>query len=327
MIAERFSPSDIESLVRIAATLADSPAAAGLSQPYRELSSRARTELVAQATGDPSPAVSALLGPRPGEQIWQLRIWNRHADETAPYSTEGVAIAELADHVRGSWDNLSSQEGIPEQPPADNVKAIELYYGRGRGDRPDEGYDLYAEDLTRPQRSRLVPLDFDFPGAAEADALNRAAVFHPADEYGPACVEVAGVVVFTYLDPVDGAVRVSVHLDSADPEHVVRPDDTVPLRIVVEDTVVLDDSTARAPHPTVLEELLAGGDNGQKTAIRSAAVSAGLMWACPLCQWINPRAATCCEGPSGCRNSKPSAWSPQGAAAIAGPVLALERTR
>ncbi|MFE3558399.1 hypothetical protein ACFXKW_26585 [Streptomyces sp. NPDC059193] len=327
MIAERFSPSDIESLVRIAATLADSPATASLAPSYRELASLARTELVTQATGNSSPAISALLGPRPGEQIWQLRIWSRHADETAAYSTEGAAIAELANHVRGSWDNLSGREGIPEQPPADNIKAIELYYGRGRGDRPDEGYDLYAEDLTRPQRSRLVPLAFDFPGAAEADALNRAAVFHPADEDGPACVEVAGVVVFTYLDPVDGAVRVSVHLDSADPEHVVRPDDTVPLRIVVEDTVVLDDSTARAPHPTVLEELLAAADDGQRAAIRLVAVSAGLMWECPLCQWANPRAATCCEGPSGCRSSKPSAWNPQGAAPIAAPYLALESTR
>ncbi|WP_214902504.1 hypothetical protein [Streptomyces sp. ISL-99] len=49
----------------------------------------------------------------------------------------------------------------------------------------------------------------------------------------------------------------------------------MPLRVVVEDTVVLDDSNTRAPRPTVLEELLASADTQQKAVIVTAAVSAG----------------------------------------------------
>jgi hypothetical protein len=327
MIAERFSPTDIERLVRVAGTLADSPAAADLSQPDRELAVRARTEILAQATGRSGTAISKLLGPRPGEQVWLLRMWSSHEDDTIPYSSEAAALAELARHARGNWDNLYGKPGVPEEPPADDAEAVELYYGPDRNARPSEGYGLYEEDVVRPQRSRIVPLNFAFPGASEADALNRAAVFHSADDDGPACIEVAGVLAFLYLDSEDGVVRISVHLDSADPEYVVRPDDTVPLRVVVEDTVVLDDGPGRAPHPTVLEELLAGANTGQKSAIYAAAFAAGLMWQCPACRWTNPRAATGCEGPGNCRTAKPPAGSEQAAALPQGPAPALEGPR
>ncbi|WP_328373010.1 hypothetical protein OG800_49505 (plasmid) [Streptomyces sp. NBC_00445] len=327
MIAERFSPSEVERLVRVAGTLADSQAAVELSQPDRELAARARTEILAQATGRSSPAISKLLGPRPGEQVWLLRMWNSHEDDTIPYATKAAALAELASHARESWDNLYDQPGVPEQPPADDAEAVELYYGPDGNARPSEGFELYEEEVVRPQRSRIVPLNFAFPGASEADALNRAAVFHAADDDGPGCIEEVGILVFLYLDSEDGVVRISVHLDSADPELVVRPDGTVPLRVVVEDTVVLDDGPGRAPHPTVLEELLAGADASQQAAIHAAAVAAGLMWLCPTCQWTNPRAATGCEGPANCRTPKPPTGSQQAATLPHEPTPVLEGPR
>lgn len=324
MITATFSPPDVERLGRIAGTLANSPAAADLSKPDRELAARACTEILAQATGRHSPALSTILGTRPGEQVWLLRMWNSQGDSTVPYATEAAALAELASYARESWENLYDQPGVPKQPPAGDAEVVELYYGPDRNARPSEGFELYAAEVVRSRRSRIVPLDFAFPGAAQADALNRAAVFHAADDDGPACIEVAGVLAFAYLDPEDGVVRISVHLDSADAEHVVRPDGTVPLRVVVEGTIVLDDGPGRAPHPTVLEELLAGADTGQKTAICAAAVTAGLMWRCPACRWTNPRAATCCEGPGNCRTAAPSAEREQAAALPPAPVFVLE---
>lgn len=314
MITATFSPCDVERLVRIAGALADSPAAAELSAPDRELAARARTEILAQAAGRLSPARTALLGPRPGEQVWLLRMWSSHEDSTVPYATKAAALAELARYARGCWDNLHGQPGVPECPPPDDAEAVEFYFGCDGNARPNEGYELYAAEVVRARRSRFVPLDFDFPDAAEAQALNRAAVFHAADDDGPACMEVVGVLTSAYLDHEGGVVQISVHLDNADAEHVVRPDGTVPLRVVVENTVLLDDGPTRAFRPTVLEELLASADTGQKAAIYAAAVTAGLMWSCPSCRWINPRAAAGCEGPGNCRTAAPPTGSESAAA-------------
>ncbi|MFD8947730.1 hypothetical protein ACFV0B_02565 [Streptomyces xanthophaeus] len=324
VLAERFRPFEIESLLRIAGTLALSPAAAELPAPYRELAHRAHAEIVAEATGARSRAVSAVLGPRPGQQVWMLRIWTRHEDTTAPYATEGAALAELATHVRGSWDSVGGQGDVPEEPPADDAEAIDLYYGPDGDAVPEQGFALYCEEIGQAQRSRLAPLNFAFPDAAVAEGLNRAAVFYAADDQGPSCIEVAGVLVFGYLDATDGVVRVSVHLDSADSEHVVRPDGTVPLRVVVEDTVVFDDSNHYAPHPPVLEQLLDAADPEQQAVISTVAVSAGLMWSCPSCEWPNPRATERCERP-GC--GRKSAIGSRAAALDPAPVLALEGPR
>jgi hypothetical protein len=327
MLAERFRPSDLESLVRIAGALAHSPAAAELASPCRELAQRVHSEIVAETADRRSPAVSAILGPRPGEQVWMLRIWTRHEDATAPYATKGAALAELAAHVRGSWDNVCGQGDVPDEPPAGDAEAVDLYYGPDGNGRPDEGFELYSGEIGRQQRSRVVPLNFVFPDAVTAEGLNRGAVFYAADDDGPSCIEVAGVLVFGYLDAKDGVVRVSVHLDSADPDHVVRPDGTVPLRVVVEDTVVYDDSNHYAPHPTVLEQLLDAADLEQRAVISSVAVSAGLMWSCPDCQWANPRATERCERPGCGRKVKAGGIGSQAAALTSAPDLALEGPR
>ncbi|MCL3999167.1 hypothetical protein [Streptomyces lavenduligriseus] len=327
MLAERFRPSEIESLVRIAGALADSPAATGLPPHYRELAQRVHAEIVDEAADRRSPAVSAVLGPRPGEQVWMLRIWTRHEDTTAPYATKGAALAELAAHVRSSWDNVCGQGDVPDEPPADDAEAIDLYYGPDGNGRPEEGFELYPGEIGRQQRSRVVPLKFVFPDAMTAEGLNRGAVFYAADDDGPSCIEVAGVLVFGYLDAEDGVVRVSVHLDSADPDHVVRPDGTVPLRVVVEDTVVYDDSNRYAPHPPVLEQLLDAAAEEQRVVISSVAVSAGLMWSCPDCQWANPRATERCERPGCGRRVKAAAIGSQAAALTPTPALVLEGPR
>ncbi|MFJ7258312.1 hypothetical protein ACIQWV_38775 [Streptomyces sp. NPDC098085] len=327
MLAERYRPSDIEKLVRVAGALAHSPAAAELPQQYRELAQHVHAEIVAEAAGPRSPAVSAFLAPRPGEQVWMLRIWTRHEDTTAPHTTKGAALAELATHVRSNWANVGGQGDMPDEPPTDDAEAVDLYYGANGDAVPDQGFELYSEEMGRPQRSRIVPLDFVFPDVVTADGLNRGAVFYAADDDGPSCIEVVGVLVFGYVDAEDGVVRVSVHCDSADPEHVVRRDGTVPLRVVVEDTVVLDDSNHYAPHPIVLEQLLDAADPEQRDLIHSVAVSAGLMWSCPDCQWPNPQATERCERPGCGRKVKAAAIGSHAAALAPAPAFALEGPR
>ncbi|MEV5400799.1 hypothetical protein AB0N26_32430 [Streptomyces cellulosae] len=66
---------------------------------------------------------------------------------------------------------------------------------------------------------------FRFPDEDVCAKVNSAAVFHPmagpGDE-GLPCIEIAGVLVFAYLDADIQAVRVSVHLDTTD-ELLVQP--------------------------------------------------------------------------------------------------------
>ncbi|MFE3230897.1 hypothetical protein ACFXKJ_02205, partial [Kitasatospora indigofera] len=64
------------------------------------------------------------------------------------------ALADLATYVRGVWDNLVGEEGIPDQPPTDDREAVRLYYGPERDGRPDEGYDLYAAPGPRHRLAR-----------------------------------------------------------------------------------------------------------------------------------------------------------------------------
>ncbi|MFF7987836.1 hypothetical protein ACFZDK_53925 [Streptomyces sp. NPDC007901] len=254
----------------------------------------------------PAPAV-AHIPPRPPGQAWVLRRWDRHGDGIALFTDEDCALAELARHARGNWENLLGDDTAPDEPPSDDRAAVDLYYGPDRDNLPDEGYSLGAAAISRRGRPRIVPFVFQFPDAAACERASHAAVFHPAIHGAPPCLEVDGVLVFAYLDPQVGAVRVSVHLDSA-PDHLVRSDGTVPLRVKVEDTIVLDDSNAEgAPRPPLLDALLSAADAVRipKEPIVAAALAAGVLWRCPACQWDNPAAATCCEGPGPCRTPQP----------------------
>ncbi|EFE72395.1 predicted protein [Streptomyces viridosporus ATCC 14672] len=176
-------------------------------------------------------------------RAWVLRRWDRHSDEVTLWSDEASALAALAQHARSSWDNVAGTDGVPYHPPADDQTAIDLYYGP-KEHRGDEDYTLSAEDIARcvhtPRRLSLA----DDTACAQA---NSAAVFHPmADpgDEGLPCIELAGILVFAYLDPDLRAVRVSVHLDTAD-QQLVRPDHTVPLQVEVEDATVFSTLGAR----------------------------------------------------------------------------------
>jgi hypothetical protein len=246
------------------------------------------------------------IPPRPPGQAWVLHRWDRHESAVIElFADEDLALGELALHARGNWDNLLGDDDVPDEPPADDATAVDLYYGPDRDNRPDEGYSLYAETVRGRGRPRIVPLDFAFPDAGACERANRAATFHPGGHDGLPCLENDDVLVFAYLDHRVGAFRVSIHLDGA-PEHLVRPDGTVPLRVVVEDTVVLDDSNVEgAPRPALLDALVNAADAAHRDVILAAARRAGVLWQCPACQWDNPSSAVCCEGPGPCRTPKP----------------------
>ncbi|MGW7719813.1 hypothetical protein ACWGKK_36720 [Streptomyces chartreusis] len=254
----------------------------------------------------PDPAVVHIPPPRPG-QVWVLRRWDRHENGIELFADEASAFHGLAEHVRQCWDNVTGEEGVPEEPPMDDRKAVDLYYGPERNNRPDEGYSLYADTISRKGRPRVVPLDFQFPDVDACERAHRRAVFHPGTGGDLPCLMVDGVLVFAYLDHEVGAFRISVHLDSA-PDRLVRTDGTVPLRIEVEveDRIVHCEAES-APKPALLDALLSAAEAARirTEPILAAAVAAGFMWRCPECQWTNPRAATCCEGPGPCQKPWP----------------------
>lgn len=307
MIAARFNPLDIECLVKTAVELWEDVDPSDLSEHQQDTLNRARELWLAEHADQepPHPEVVTFISPRPAGQAWVLRRWGRHENKMTLHVDEDSALADLAGYVRGVWDNLVGKEGIPDQPPTDDRAAVQLYYGAERTSRPDEGYNLYAEDIARRGRTRIVPLDYRFPDEDACEQANRGATFHPqTDDNDLPCGEVDGVLVFAYLDHDAGAVRVSVHLESAE-DRLVRPDGTVPLRVDVEDCVVLDDSAEGTPKRNLLAKLLYAADALQEQAIREAALAAGILWRCPTCQWDNPGETTCCQGPGLCRVPKP----------------------
>ncbi|MFJ4790990.1 hypothetical protein [Streptomyces sp. NPDC088794] len=174
-------------------------------------------------------------------RAWVLRQQDRHSDEVTLWSDEGSALAALARHVRSSWDNVAGDEGIPYLPPADDRTAVDLYYGP-KEDRGDEEYTLCASDILRCVRASGSLSLSDAEDCAEA---NSSAVFHPMegpDDEGLPCTEIAGILVFVYLDADREAVRVSVHLDTTD-EQLVRADGTVPMVVEIGDATVFDNLT------------------------------------------------------------------------------------
>ncbi|WP_369253732.1 hypothetical protein [Streptomyces sp. R35] len=185
--------------------------------------------------------------------VWVLRRQDRHEDEVTLWADEDSALATLAQHVRSSWDNLLGDDGIPECPPLSDREAVDLYYGP-EAERADEHYSLYADDIGRLVRTQPAPDGFRFPDEEVCAAVNSAAVFHPMagpDDEGLPCIEIAGVLVFAYLDADMQAVRVSVHLDTTD-EPLIRSDATVPLHVEVGSSTVFSAGA-------VLERAAAGG--------------------------------------------------------------------
>lgn len=179
--------------------------------------------------------------------VWVLRRQDRHEDEVTLWNDEDSALAALAGHVRSSWDNLL-QDGVPEHPPLNDREAVDLYYGADQ-ERGDEHYSLYADDIFRLVRTLPAPDGSRFPDEEVCAKVNSAAVFHPMaspDDEGLPCIEIAGVLVFAYLDTDMQAVRVSVHLDTTD-ELLVQPGQTVPLHVEVEDSTVFSGGATPAP--------------------------------------------------------------------------------
>ncbi|MFC7011225.1 hypothetical protein ACFQMH_05760 [Streptomyces viridiviolaceus] len=171
--------------------------------------------------------------------VWVLRRQDRHAYEVTLWNDEDSALAALAGHVRSSWDNLLGEDCIPEHPPLNDREAVDLYYGADQ-ERGDEHYSLYADDIGRLVGTLPAPDGFHFPDEEVCANVNSAVVFHPMtgpDDEGLPCIEIAGVLVFAYLDADMQAVRVSVHLDTTD-ELLVQPGQTVPLHVEVEDSTV-----------------------------------------------------------------------------------------
>ncbi|MFD4635430.1 hypothetical protein ACFVYR_37750 [Streptomyces sp. NPDC058284] len=162
------------------------------------------------------------------------------------WSDKASALAALAHDVRNSWDHVGGMDGVPYRPPADDQAAVDLYYGPAKS-RKDKGYTLYAADISRHVRT---PLRLSLSDAEACAEKNSSAVFHPMEGpegEGLPCIEIAGILVFAYLDADRRALRVSVHLDTTD-EQLVRSDGTVPVQVEIEDTTVFDSLTP-APAP------------------------------------------------------------------------------
>ncbi|MFD5445957.1 hypothetical protein [Streptomyces tendae] len=188
-------------------------------------------------------AVEENLTPQVAGRAWVLRQWDGHSDDVTLWSDEASALASLAQHVRGSWDDVASEDGVPFRPPADDRRAVDLFYGS----REDiEGYTLYDADISR---CVLAPRNPSLSDADECAEANSTAVFHAMrgpDDEGLPCMEIAGILVFAYLDADRRAVRVSFHLDTTD-EQLVRADSTVPLLVEIGDATVFDNLTPPAP--------------------------------------------------------------------------------
>ncbi|MCQ8836116.1 hypothetical protein [Streptomyces malaysiensis] len=181
-------------------------------------------------------------------RTWVLRQWDRHTDDVTLWSNEASALASLAQEVRSSWDDVGGTDGVPYRPPADDQAAVDLYYGPEKN-RGDAGYTLYPDDISRHVR---VPLSLSLSDAEACAEANSSALFHPQgnpDDEGLPCIEIAGILVFAYLDADRGTVRVSVHLDTTH-EQLVRTDGTVPIQVEIEDATVFDNL---APPPALPE--------------------------------------------------------------------------
>ncbi|WP_409240497.1 hypothetical protein [Streptomyces sp. PA5.6] len=190
------------------------------------------------------------LTPQRVGRAWVLRQWDRHEDAVTLWYDRASALAAVAQQVRGAWDDVAGTDGVPYLPPADDQMAVDLYYGPERN-HGDSGYALYPADISRHLRG---PISLSLSDSSACAEVNSSALFHPQaspDDEGLPCIEIAGILVFVYLDADREAVRVSIHLDTTD-ERLIRADGAVPLRVEIEDATVFDNRTpSPAPaHPT-----------------------------------------------------------------------------
>jgi hypothetical protein len=190
-------------------------------------------------------AVSEPFTPQAVGRAWVLRQRDRDGDDLTLWSDEASALASLARDVRSCWDDVAGTDDVPYRPPTDDRAAVDLYYGSWRCPA-DKRYVLHAADISRVPRKDP---DLSLADADTCAEANRAAVFHamesPDDANGGLpCVEIAGVLVFVYLDADREAVRVSVDLETAD-EQLVRADGTVPVRVDLGNSTVFSDPGVR----------------------------------------------------------------------------------
>lgn len=176
------------------------------------------------------------LTPQATGRAWVLRQRDENRDDVTLVADESSGLALLAQHARRCWHHVSNTDEVPYLPPTDDRETVDLYYGARDG---IESYTLYADDISRHVRA---PHSISLSDAEACAQANSAAVLHAQhgpDDEGLPCIEIAGILVFAYLDTDHKAVRVSVHLDTAD-KQLLQHDGSVPLRIEVEDTTVLD---------------------------------------------------------------------------------------
>jgi hypothetical protein len=86
-------------------------------------------------------------GPR---TVWMLRRWVEHEDEnvSSVWSSKEQATAFLARKVQEYWEDVSWREDRPEEPPADDQEAIDLYYGpEAEWDERGRGYKIVAREV------------------------------------------------------------------------------------------------------------------------------------------------------------------------------------
>lgn len=119
--------------------------------------------------------------------------------------------------------------------------------------------------------SAALDRPFSFPNDDASERANRAATFYRCDdpETIPS-VEVCGVMVGLLASPEDGALVVTVSLETANPE-VVRPDNTVPLRIEIHGRAVFDDSEQARREGTVQAHNANDGDRDDTSGSPNAA--------------------------------------------------------
>ncbi|GGV69784.1 hypothetical protein GCM10010277_80120 [Streptomyces longisporoflavus] len=163
---------------------------------------------------------------------------DRHSDEATLRSDKASAPARLAQQVRRSPDATAGTNDAPYPPPTDNQTAVNPSYGP-KSNRREADHPLHPADNT-PHAHPPLPLSLADPEACAQ--ANSSAVFHPQanpDDEGLPCIEIAGTLVFAYLDADLKALRISVHLDTTN-EQLVRADGTIPLQVEIEDTTILD---------------------------------------------------------------------------------------